>query len=759
MLLSFTSCGGCGNCRDGHPAYCATWLPHNLIGGARRDGSATITRAGEPLGGHFFGQSSFARMAVADERSVVKVDPAAPLETLAPLGCGVQTGVGAVWNVLKPGPGGTLVVPGAGAVGLSAVMAAALTPAPRIIAVDLVAAPARPGPGAGRHPRGRRLERGPPARIAEITGGAGCDGVIETTGNVQVLRQAVDSLAARGTAVVVGAPPFGTEVGLDVNGLLGGKTVIGLTLGDSETQTFIPLLAAMVADGRLPVCELVTTYDFADIEQAVADVKSGETIKPVLTFADRSNPTHRPGAHTHGPHRQGRRRHRQRPGPRPRLRQRAGRGRRRRRRQRRRRRHGRAPSSTDHRGGRHGRRRGRCRSAPPRPPSAWWTARCRTSAGSTSWSPTPGVLRDRVLWKMTDEDFDTVIEVTCGHLHLRPRRRGPALREQGEGGRLILVGSPAGQRGNFGQTNYAAAKAGIAAMARTWAMELARAGITVNAIVPVAATAMTETIPAFAPYVEAMANGEPLPDFVRKAAGFGTPEDCAGLVVFLASDAAAAVTGQCIGIGGDKLALWSHPQEVARLTRRRLERRRHRRRLRSRSAERRRPSASRRPSFPSRSARRPEHATYCRHRRRRARRDRRAHPRRGVLGCGHASLADELRDGADEYFKVEGGGASPPSRRSPPTTASGKMAAVVFTVDAEAATGTAPVPNEEVAEAAAAQPRRAHPLRQHRPGQGRAGVREARRLVEELRGAGLQVPPQHAGVLPQRPRRRTRSTR
>jgi aryl-alcohol dehydrogenase len=94
----------------------------------------------------------------------------------------------------------------------------------------------------------------------------------------------VDGLAARGTAVVVGAPPFGTEVGLEVNGLLGGKHIVGITLGDSETQTFIPQLAAMVADGRLPVAELITTYDFADIQQAVEDVRSGATIKPVLTF-------------------------------------------------------------------------------------------------------------------------------------------------------------------------------------------------------------------------------------------------------------------------------------------------------------------------------------------------------------------------------------------------------------------------------------------------------------------------------------------
>ncbi len=173
-----------------------------------------------------------------------------------------------------------------------------------------------------------------------------------------------------------------------------------------------------------------------------------------------------------------------------------------------------------------------------------------------------GILRDKVLWKMTDDDFDAVLTTHLKGTFTCARAAAVRMREQGGGGTLILVGSPAGQRGNFGQTNYAAAKAGIAAMARTWSMELARAGITVNAIVPVAATAMTETIPAFAPYIEAMRNGAPLPGFLRKGEGFGTPEDCAVLVPFLASEAARDVTGQCIGIGGDRVTLWSHPREV-----------------------------------------------------------------------------------------------------------------------------------------------------------------------------------------------------
>lgn len=175
-----------------------------------------------------------------------------------------------------------------------------------------------------------------------------------------------------------------------------------------------------------------------------------------------------------------------------------------------------------------------------------------------------GILRDRVLWKMSDDDFDAVVGVHLRGTFTCARAAAIRMRERGSGGRLILISSPAGQRGNFGQTNYAAAKAGIVAMARTWALELARANITVNAVVPVAATEMTKTIPVFAPIIEeSERTGKPFPEWLRKDEGLGTVEDVAGLVVFLASDASAGVTGQAIGIGGDRLALWSHPAEKA----------------------------------------------------------------------------------------------------------------------------------------------------------------------------------------------------
>jgi NAD(P)-dependent dehydrogenase (short-subunit alcohol dehydrogenase family) len=173
-----------------------------------------------------------------------------------------------------------------------------------------------------------------------------------------------------------------------------------------------------------------------------------------------------------------------------------------------------------------------------------------------------GILRDRVLWKMTDDDFDAVIGVHLRGTFTCARAAAVRMREQGTGGRIILIGSPAGQRGNFGQTNYAAAKAGIAAMARTWALELARSEITVNAVIPIAATEMTKTIPAFAPAIEeAERTGTPYPAWLRHDEGLGTVEDVTGLITYLASDASKGITGQAIGIGGDKLSLWSHPAE------------------------------------------------------------------------------------------------------------------------------------------------------------------------------------------------------
>ncbi|QCO98634.1 NAD(P)-dependent alcohol dehydrogenase [Arthrobacter sp. 24S4-2] len=284
VVLSFTSCGSCGNCRDGHPAYCDTWLPENLIGGARNDGTSPISRGGESIGGHFFGQSSFAGRAVVDERSIVKVETTRPLEHLSPLACGVQTGAGAVWNAVRPKPGSSLVVFGVGAVGLSAIMAAVLTPAVTIIAVDRVPSRLELARELGAtHTIDASLIQDVPAEIRKITEG-GADAAIEATGNTKVLEQAVFSTAARGQIVAVGAPAFGATAAVDVNFIMAGRRVQGITLGDSEIETLIPAIVALMEAGRFPVDKLITTYKLEDINRAAEDMRTGSAIKPVMVL-------------------------------------------------------------------------------------------------------------------------------------------------------------------------------------------------------------------------------------------------------------------------------------------------------------------------------------------------------------------------------------------------------------------------------------------------------------------------------------------
>lgn len=174
-----------------------------------------------------------------------------------------------------------------------------------------------------------------------------------------------------------------------------------------------------------------------------------------------------------------------------------------------------------------------------------------------------GILRDKSLLKMSDEDFDLVIGVHLKGTFTCVRAAYAYFKENGVAGRIVCIGSPTGQRGNFGQTNYAAAKAGIVGMVRTWALEMKRAGVMVNAVIPVAATAMTKTVPFFQKAVEADERGEAMPSFFRHDLGFGTADDVAGLIAFLSSPEADGITGQAIGVGGDRLQVWSHPESVA----------------------------------------------------------------------------------------------------------------------------------------------------------------------------------------------------
>jgi aryl-alcohol dehydrogenase len=283
VAMSYASCGGCAKCRTGRPMYCAEFFPRNFMA-QRPDGSTALQRGGDPLHSQFFGQSSFATEAVCHHRSVVKIDAEIPFEFLAPMGCGIQTGAGAVLNVLRPGPSSSLVVLGSGAVGMSAVMAAHMVGCRTIVAVDLVPARLELARELGATHIIDGTGEDVVERVREITGG-GAHFSLECTGSPQVLRRAVDMLGSDATCGVMGAPPFGTDVALDVNELIAlGRRVRGIVEGESVPQVFIPQLAELWRAGRFPIDRLVSTFRFDEINDAVAAMEAGRVIKPVVLF-------------------------------------------------------------------------------------------------------------------------------------------------------------------------------------------------------------------------------------------------------------------------------------------------------------------------------------------------------------------------------------------------------------------------------------------------------------------------------------------
>lgn len=286
VVLTFTSCGNCPSCRAGHPAYCSTWIPRNMLAGKRPDGTSPVSRSGEQIGAHFFGQSSFSQHAIADERSVVKVVTDVPFPLLAPLGCAIQTGVGAVWNTLRPEPGTTIAVLGTGPVGLAAVIGATLTPVSRIIAVGRNPEQLKRAASVGATATVDVTGADTAAELRKLTGGYGVDYVVEAVGNPDVLRAGIDALAPRGAVAVVGAPPYGVEVSVDVHRLLPGRKVLGVCEGDSDPDILIPQLVQLVENGRLPLDSLVTEYPFADIRKAADDFAAGRNMKTVLVMDD-----------------------------------------------------------------------------------------------------------------------------------------------------------------------------------------------------------------------------------------------------------------------------------------------------------------------------------------------------------------------------------------------------------------------------------------------------------------------------------------
>ncbi len=287
VLMSYNFCGACPSCQGHATSYCHDFASTNFVG-LRQDGSAALSLGQTPVRHNFFGQSSFATHCLCTEKNVIPVPDDvsdAAFELMGPLGCGIQTGAGAVINVLRPQLGQSLVVFGAGAVGLAGLMAARAIGVGLLIAVDKVPARLALARELGAtHTIDVSQVADVAAEIRRLTG-HGADFSLDTTGLPAVTRQALDALGPLGMCGFVGGAAVGAELAVDVRDMmLQGKSLRGIVEGDANADVFIPTLIRMHQQGRLPLEKLVRVYPFEAINDAIADAKSGVTVKPILRF-------------------------------------------------------------------------------------------------------------------------------------------------------------------------------------------------------------------------------------------------------------------------------------------------------------------------------------------------------------------------------------------------------------------------------------------------------------------------------------------
>jgi aryl-alcohol dehydrogenase len=283
VVMSFASCGHCARCDENLPSYCVSFPALNYSG-RRPDGSSGISMQGVAISASFFGQSSFASHALTRERNVVKVeDSALPLEIMGPLGCGLQTGAGAIMRSLACEPGSTVCIFGGGPVGLAAIMGASIQNCAAIILVEPIAA---------RRAVARVLgathvidpAAGPVDEVIRKIAPAGFDYALDTSGREEVIMMALGILGSHGVLGLVGVPPR-PESAISVNlaALITlGHRIHGIIEGDSDLDRFIPELLHHFREGRFPFDILVKTFPLNQINEAIAAQLRGDCIKAVL---------------------------------------------------------------------------------------------------------------------------------------------------------------------------------------------------------------------------------------------------------------------------------------------------------------------------------------------------------------------------------------------------------------------------------------------------------------------------------------------
>jgi aryl-alcohol dehydrogenase len=277
--FSYGFCGTCDSCRTGRPYGCEENRRLNFSG-TQFDGTKRLHLDGRDISS-FFGQGAFATYAVVHVNNLIRVPDGVPLDLVGPLGCGIQTGAGAVLNYLKPGPDSSIIITGCGPVGLSAVMAAKIAGCTTIIACDVIDSRLEMALalGATHTLNSRRVES--VVREVKALTRIGTDYAIDCTGIGACVRQSLNCTRSLGICVVLGATE---ELTIHVESeLMGvGKTLVGLVEGCSVPQVFIPKLLNYYEMGMFPFDKLITYYDFKDIEKAFEDTHHGKVLKAVL---------------------------------------------------------------------------------------------------------------------------------------------------------------------------------------------------------------------------------------------------------------------------------------------------------------------------------------------------------------------------------------------------------------------------------------------------------------------------------------------
>jgi len=283
VVLAPASDGTCPHCQSGAPMYCDTGPELNFQ--TNPHGSTAALANGGRAFLKYFGQSSFAHHALAGERNAVKVPKDVPLGILGPLGCGIQTGAGTVMNGLRPQAGSSLVVLGAGSVGLAALLGAVVCGCSTIIAVDRIEARLAFAWSIGAtHTINTDLLPDLVAAIRSILP-RGADYVVDCAGVAQLIGPVLGALAPLGTLGLV-ALPSAADRKLELpwfSVLNSGQRIQGFVEGNSVPDIFIPQMIALYRAGRFPFDKLIQTYPFAHINEAVQDQLSGRTIKAVLS--------------------------------------------------------------------------------------------------------------------------------------------------------------------------------------------------------------------------------------------------------------------------------------------------------------------------------------------------------------------------------------------------------------------------------------------------------------------------------------------